>query len=32
VARLLIKDIQDIAGINGKSVSDMMSSKYGLVT
>lgn len=32
VARMLIKDIQDIAGMNGKSVADMMSSNYGLVT
>lgn len=32
VARMLIKDIQDIAGMNGQSVSDMMSSSYGLVT
>lgn len=32
VARMLIKDIQDIAQMNGKSVTDMMSSNYGLVT
>jgi uncharacterized membrane protein len=32
VARMLIKDIQDIAQMNGKSVSDMMTSNYGLVT
>lgn len=32
VARMLIKDIQDIAGMNGQSVADMMSSSYGLVT
>lgn len=32
VARMLIKDIQDIAGMNGKSVADMMTSNYGLVT
>lgn len=31
VARMLIKDIQDIAQMNGKSVTDMMSSNYGLV-
>jgi len=32
VARMLIKDIQDIAGMNGQSVADMMSSNYGLVS
>ena len=32
VARMLIKDIQDIAQMNGKSVASMMSSNYGLVT
>lgn len=32
VARMLIKDIQDIAGMNGQSVANMMSSNYGLVS
>lgn len=32
VARMLIKDIQDIAAMNGKSAVQMMDSKYGLVT
>ena len=32
VARMLIKDLQDIASMNGKSVTDMLSSNYGLVT
>lgn len=32
VARMLIKDLQDIAAMNGKSVTDMLSSNYGLVS
>lgn len=32
VARMLIKDLQDIAAMNGKNVTDMLSSNYGLVS
>lgn len=32
VARMLIKDIQDIASMNGKGVTDMLSSNYGLIS
>jgi tape measure domain-containing protein len=32
IARMLIKDIQDIAAMNGKTATDMLGSKYGLVT
>lgn len=32
VARLLIKDLQDIASMNGKTVTDMLQSNYGLIS
>lgn len=32
VARMMIKDLQDIAAMNGKNVTDMLSSNYGLVS
>lgn len=32
VARMLIKDIQDLASMNGKGVTDMLSSNYGLIS
>lgn len=32
IARQLIKDIQDVAASNGMSATDMLGSKYGLVT
>lgn len=32
VARMLIKDMQDLAAMNGKSVTSMLGSNYGLVT
>lgn len=32
VARMLIKDIQDLASMNGKGVTDMLTSNYGLIS
>lgn len=32
VARQLIKDIQDVAAMNGKTAGEMLNSKFGLVT
>lgn len=32
VARLLIKDIQDVAAISGLTAAQMLDSKYGLIT